>query len=264
MPFDEAAAAAHMRDAVLATPVATEPFAHLIIADLYPDALYDQIMERWPDLSLFHRSNSQTRFEFNFHASHSKLPKSELAFWRKVIRITNVANLTIQQRLSPYFGEKFEPYVGSDWNRILNGNVDCLQTSIQLATYTNTFGLAPHVDALRLLTNAFVYFSDSDEVEPALGTMLYKSMGLAIPTNWAMERAATEAFLKKTVTSAYQRNHCLAYINSPKSFHGVDEHDIGPRQRRLLMFGSLIYVREIRRIFGEEMATLALKSVRNA
>ena len=74
----QSAAAAHMRDAVLATPVVKEPFAHLIIADLYPNDIYDQIMERWPDLSLFHRSNSQTRFEFNFHTSHSKLPKAEL------------------------------------------------------------------------------------------------------------------------------------------------------------------------------------------
>ena len=53
--------------------------------------------------------------------------------------------------------------------------------------------------------------------------------------------------------SAYQRNTCLAYVNSPRSFHGVDEHQIGARQRRLLMFGSMIYVREINRIFGADL-----------
>ncbi|MDE0810778.1 MAG: hypothetical protein OSB69_15870 [Alphaproteobacteria bacterium] len=266
MPFDEAAAAGHVREAVLATPVALEPFAHLLIADLYPDDVFDGIMTMWPDLELFQRSNSLTRYEFNFDVGHKKLPKEHLEFWRKVTRVTNIANLTIQQRLSSRFGEKFAIYVGRDWQSIVGANVDCLPTSIQLATYTNNFGLAPHVDALRLLTNAFVYFSDKDAsiVEPELGTVLYKSKGMAIPTNWPLERQATAPYLDKAVVSAYQRNHCLAYINSPVSFHGVDDYDIGDRHRRLLMFGSMIYVRELQRILGKEMAEFALAGVRPA
>lgn len=260
MPFDEAAAAAHVQEAVLATPVATEPFAHLLIADLYPDDVYDGIMELWPRLELFTKSNSQSRYEFNFHRSHKQLPSEDLDFWRKVTRVTNIANLTIQQVLSPRFGEKFGPYVGDDWRRVVGGNVDCLPTTLQLATYTDSYGLAPHVDALRLLTNAFVYFSDRDGgvSEPELGTVLYKSKGLAIPTNWPLEREATTPYLDRVVVSAYQRNHCLAYVNSPVSFHGVDVQDIGARHRRLLMFGSLIYVREIERILGQDMAELVM------
>ena len=264
MPFDEAAAAAHVREVVLATPLAVEPFAHLLIADLYPDDVYDGIMTMWPELDLFRRSNSQTRYEFNFHVGHKTLPKEDLEFWRKVTRITNIANLTIQQRLSPRFGEKFAPYIGTNWASAVGGNVDCLDTSLQLATYTNSFGLAPHVDSLRLLTNAFVYFSDRDAevVEPDLGTVLYKSRGLAIPTNWPLEREATAPFLDRAVVSPFQRNHCLAYVNSPISFHGVDEVDIGVRHRRLLMFGSVIYVREVQRIMGEEIANRVLNAAR--
>jgi hypothetical protein len=266
MPFDEAAAAAHVREAVLATPLATEPFAHLLIADLYPDHVYDGIMEMWPDLDLFKRSNSQTRYEFNFHARHKTLPSDDLEFWRKVTRVTNIANLTIQQRLSPRFGEKFAPYVGPEWAKTVGGNVDCLPTSLQLATYTGNYGLAPHVDALRLLTNSFVYFSDRDRAisEPELGTVLYKSRGMAIPTNWPLEREATAPFLDRAVTSTYQRNHCLAYVNSPHAFHGVDDLDIGDRHRRLLMFGSLIYVRELERVLGQDMADRVLQSSRPA
>lgn len=264
MPFDEAAAAAHVREAVLATPVVTEPFAHLVIANFYPNHVYDGIMEMWPDLELFTRSNSHTRYEFNFHTGHRKLAREDLEFWRKVTRVTNIANVTIQQVLSARFGEKFAPYIGPDWGRVVGGNVDCLRTSLQLATYTGSYGLPPHVDALRLLTNSFVYFSDREPgvAEPELGTVLYKSKGLAIPTNWPLEREATAPFLEQMVISAYQRNHCLAYVNSPMSFHGVDLHDIGDRHRRLLMFGSLIYVREIQRILGEEMADLVMNGVR--
>jgi hypothetical protein len=264
MPFDEAAAAAHVRETVLATPVAREPFAHLLIADFYPDHVYDGIMRMWPGLELFRRSNSQTRYEFNFHTGHKRLPREDLEFWRKVTRVTNIANLAIQQRLSGCFGEKFAPYVGPGWAKAVGGNIDCLPTSLQLATYTGNYGLAPHVDALRLLTNAFVYFSDQAAAveEPELGTVLYKSKGLTIPTNWPLEREATAPFLDQAVVSAYQRNHCLAYINSPVAFHGVDDQDIGDRHRRLLMFGSLLYVREINRILGEDMADLVLNTGR--
>lgn len=262
MPFDEAAAAKHVQRAVLATPLATDPFAHLLINDFYPEDVFEQVMEMWPSLEYFRRSNSQTRYELNFHVAHKALPPEDLEFWRKITRVSHVANVAIQQRLAPRFGEKFGPYIGADWAKTLDGNVDCLPTQIQLAAYTGKYGLPPHVDSLRLLTNAFVYFSDRDAVEPDLGTVLYRSRGLAIPTNWPMEREATAPFLDRVVVSAYKRNHCLAYVNSPISFHGVDERDIGARHRRLLMFGSLIYVREIQRIMGEEMAENMMSATR--
>jgi hypothetical protein len=264
MPFDEAAAAAHLREAVLSASLAVEPFAHLLIDDFYPDDLFDLIMEKWPDLELFRRSNSQTRYEFNFHVSHKTLPEQDRDFWRKVTRVTNIANVTIQQRLAPRFGEKFAPYIGADWAKSVAGNVDCLPTQLQLASYTGRYVLPPHVDSLRLLTNAFVYFSDrgSAVIEPELGTVLYKSRGLAIPTNWPLEPEATEPFLDRAVVSPFKRNSCLAYVNSPSSFHGVDARDIGERHRRLLMFGSLIYIREIQRIMGEEMAENMLNATR--
>ncbi len=266
MPFDDAAAAAHVREAVLSTPLATDPFAHLLIADLYPDDVYDQIMELWPALDLFRRSNSLTRYEFNFHSHHKFLPPEDLDFWRKVTRLSHVANIAIQQRLSPGFGEKFAHYIGPDWAKKVGGNVDCLPTQLQLASYTGTYGLAPHVDSVRLLTNAFVYFSDrgSEVEEPELGTILYRSRGLAIPTNWTLEREATEPFLDPVVVSAYRRNHCLAYVNSPISFHGVDIRDIGARHRRLLMFGSLIYVREFQRLMGEQVTNAILEAANPA
>lgn len=253
MTFDLRAACRHVQDAVLAAPLGTDPFAHLIIADIYPDDVYEQIMERWPELSLFNHTNSRTRHEFNFRTEGRRLGAEARSFWFEVNKVTNVANITVQQRLAPHFGEKFESYLGQSWRKAVGGNVECLATTIQLATYTKTYRLAPHVDAFRLLTNAFVYFSEKSEPEPDLGTVLYHPRGLAIPTNWAVPESKTRAFLDRRSVSPYQRNHCLAYVNSPISFHGVDEHHIGDRHRRLLMFGSMVFVREINRIFGEEM-----------
>jgi hypothetical protein len=253
MAFDMAMAGAHVRDAVLAAPLSTEPFAHMLIQNLYPDAVYDEIMERWPALSLFRHTNAMTRYEFAFKKSDKRLSAEEQAFWTEVTRLNNIANLLIQQRLSPHFGEKFESYVGAGWRQALGGNVDCLPTSIQFASYTQKFVLIPHVDSLRVLTNAFVYFSERpvSEPEPELGTVLYKSRGLALPTNWPLKREVLGPFLNRAAVSPYQRNHCFAYVNSPRSFHGVDELDIGDRHRRLLMFGSLMYVREVVRIMGD-------------
>jgi hypothetical protein len=264
MAFDMATASAHVRDVVLAAPLSTEPFAHLLIQGFYPDAVYDEIMERWPALSLFRRTNTATRYEMPIKKADQRFSSDEQAFWTEVTCLNDIANSLIQQRLSPYFGEKFEPYVGAGWRQKLAGNVDCLPTYNMLASYTGKFGLPPHVDSLRLLTNAFVYFSErpASRPEPELGTVLYKSRGLAIPTNWTFKRKTTEPFLDPVAVSPYQRNHCLAYINSPCSFHGVDELDIGDRHRRLMMIGSLIYVREVNRIMGREMGEWIAKETR--
>jgi hypothetical protein len=262
MAFDMAMAGVHVRDAVLAAPLSTDPFTHILIQNLYPDAVYDEIMERWPSLSLFKHTNAMTRYELGFQKADDRISPQEQVFWSEVTCLNSIANLLIQQRLAPHFGEKFESYVGAGWREALDGKVDCLPVSIQLASYTQKFGLSPHVDAFRLLTNAFVYFSERPASEPEreLGTVLYKSRGLAIPTNWPVQREVIEPWLDRVAVSPYQRNHCFAYVNSPRSFHGVDELDIGDRHRRLLMFGSLIYVREIIRIFGKEMGNLAMKA----
>ena len=254
MSFDLQAASKHAHAAVHAAPLSTEPFAHLTIGNLLPDQLYEEIIERWPDLKLFTHTNSFARYELRFKREDDRLPQTEKDFWADVTRVFRVANRAIQSRLAPHFGEKFAPYLGDQWFYTVGENVECLPTSVQLATYTNFFQLSPHVDSLRLMTNAFVYFSERDEVEPDLGTVLYRSRGMAIPTNWDLEERAVRPFLDRASVSSYQRNHCLAYVNSPKSFHGVDPNRIGDRHRRLLMFGSLLYVREIKRIFGQDMS----------
>ena len=259
MSFDLQAASKHAFLAVQAAPLSTEPFAHLIIGNLLPDQLYDEIIERWPDLELFTHTNSFTRYELRFRAKDDRLSEAERDFWRDVTKVFRVVNRAIQSRLAPHFGEKFAPYLGDRWFDAVGENVDCLPTSVQLATYTEFYRLAPHVDSLRLLTNAFVYFSEYDEAEPDLGTVLYRARGLAIPTNWTLEESDVRPFLDRVAVSAYQRNHCLAYVNSPKSFHGVDPHRIGDRHRRLLMFGSLLYIREIKRIFGQDMSDWIMK-----
>ena len=259
MNFDLQAASKHAHVAVQAAPLSTEPFAHLIIGNLLPDELYDEIIERWPDLALFTHTNSFTRYELRFRREDDRLSQTEKNFWGDVTRVFRVVNRAIQSRLAPHFGEKFAPYLGGDWFDAVGGNVDCLPTSVQLATYTDFYELVPHVDSLRLLTNAFVYFSERDEAEPDLGTVLYRSRGMAIPTNWKLKESEIRPFLDRVAVSAYQRNHCLAYVNSPKSFHGADPHQIGNRHRRLLMFGSLLYVREIKRIFGEHLSDWVMK-----
>ena len=240
MPFDEAAAAAHVREAVLATPLAVEPFAHLLIADLYPDDVYDGIMTMWPELDLFRRSNSQTRYEFNFHVGHKTLPKEDLEFWRKVTRVTNIANLTIQQRLSPRFGEKFravyryELGVGGRRQRRLSGYLAPTRDLYQRFRSRAACGLAASADqCVRVFLGSGREGRGTGSRHRALqikGGSRFRRTG-----RWSARRR--RRFLDRAVVSPFQRNHCLAYVNSPISFHGVDEVDIGARHRRLLMFG---------------------------
>lgn len=110
-----------------------------------------------------------------------------------------------------------------------------------LATYTGALSLFTHVDHPRLVTNSFLYVNERSDEEPELGTVLYQSYGLALPSNTLkLPPRVEERYLRRAKTVPYRRNLLLSYINTPSAFHGVDARDIGSRVRRLLMFGTLI------------------------
>jgi hypothetical protein len=89
--------------------------------------------------------------------------------------------------------------------------------------------------------NGFVYLSDRDQAPDTLrGTMLYRPLGFAWPTNRDIPKPYRDHFLREATEVGWRDNRLLAYVNGPTSFHGVPAHDIGSARRRLLMFGSLL------------------------
>jgi len=242
----------HMVSAVEAAPLELDPFPYLYARNLLPDSIYEQLLRLWPKRELFHHTNTDRRWEFNHKQMQGLVPEAELKFWHGLNACITTTNTVVRARFKPHYSVKFEPYLGPKWEDIV-GEPEFVETNFQCTTYTGRYGLPAHVDALRLVTNAFLYVSESDHPEPEHGTILYRSRGLALPNNWELDPKLMMPFLDPVAVSPYAANSCLAYINGPSSFHGVAPHDIGERERRLLMFGSTMYVRESERIFGEKI-----------
>ncbi|MBM3599391.1 MAG: hypothetical protein FJX35_14330 [Alphaproteobacteria bacterium] len=250
MSFDVPAALAHVRAAINGADIRTEPFPHVVALDVLPGEVYRSLLASWPPAELLVFTNSNRRRQLTLEVDLEKFPPEIREFWRTMSVVTEAATRLLVARLRPHFGVKLAPLIGDDWSAELD-RCELVSRSTALASYNGQIELPPHVDHVRILTNAFLYCSELDRVEPELGTWLYRSLGLALPTNIQLRRQHLDMCLRRHTLVPYQANSCLAYVNGPTSFHGVEPADIGARERRLLLFSSRLKIKDVSRLLGE-------------
>ena len=230
----------HVRRRIADAEVQLDPFPHFVTTDLLPDAAYEEILANWPPQELAKTKNWAARRELPVAARLDELPETIRPTWKKVDEWTQVARDLVRKKLQPYLADKLVPLFGRRRAREMS-LVTRRGPAAYLATYTGALSLFTHVDHPHLLTNSFLYVNERSVEEPELGTVLYQSYGLAIPSNtMKLPQQWEERYLRRAKTVPYARNPLLSYINTPSAFHGVDATDIGSRVRRLLMFGTMI------------------------
>lgn len=242
-----AEAISHVRTVVAKAELATVPFPHLMMPDLFPADWYAEICRRWPHGEMFRENPSMQRWDAKVPKMLDKFPAADRPFWREVLQLTTAANVAIIDRLRPCFREKFEPFFGAGWEHAVTPmkfEID----GAQLSRYSGKVGLAPHVDHARLVTNSFLYCPEPGADDPSMGTVLYRSLGLALPTNIDLSPEWARRYLRRALSTPYRANFGFAYINTPRAFHGVDERDIGDHDRRLLLFGSKLSAADTARL----------------
>jgi hypothetical protein len=254
MPFNLPAAVTHVGAAIDAARIETAPFPHLVVAEILPQPVYRTLLELWPPAELLVFTNSQHRRQITLETALDKFPSQSRPFWRAMQELAQAATRRLVERLRPHLAVKLVPLIGADWPAEL-ARCEIVTRSTSLASYTGEIALAPHVDHVRILTNALLYCSESEAAEPELGTWLYRSLGLALPTNIQLHRKHLDMCLKPHTAVPYRANTCLAYVNGPTSFHGVAPADIGRRERRLLIFSSRLKVKDVSRLLGEAFVT---------
>jgi hypothetical protein len=248
----EAASCIHQR--ILQTPVRTKPFPHLVVDELLPDAVRRAIDTYWPERRRMGHTNNMLRGEASVSRIAAMSSGDEHAFWSALLSLATAVNRAVRQRLAKYSAIKFYMMAGPGWRRMLQ-TPGYEQDDAMLAHYTGVVDLPVHIDHARLVMNAFVYLEDRDSPapEPLKGTMLYRSLGFAWPTNAEIPRPLRERFLREDVEIGWRDNRLLAYVNGPTSFHGVPRHDLGNGRRRLLMCGSVLDRETTARIFDETL-----------
>lgn len=239
---------------IAGTRVRTKPFPHVVIDDLLPVPVRRSIDRYWPDPARLKSSNYFPRGEVPVSMLARTTEGDEQAFWRALRQLTIRAGIAARARLDRYIADKFRPLLGPDWRRVLKGAA-YLDRDAMLAHYTGVIDLVPHIDHARLVVNGFVYLDDPDQPtpEPRRGTMLYKSLGFAWPSNMLVPAKFRDRFLREAEEVEWRDNRLLAYVNGPWSFHGVPRHDLGESRRRLLMFGTLLDTPTMNRIFDPEI-----------
>lgn len=240
----------HIEARIAAAQVRTVPFPHIVVDDLLPDQLRQALDSRWPGIEKFDGTNHLRRGEVQASQLARAADDRERRFWNAIRHVAVTANRKIRVRLDRHLHEKFKPLLGPGWRRAL-GAVAYLDGDAMLAHYTGTLDMVPHIDHTMVAINGFVYLDDPamPTPEPRRGTMLYRSLGFAWPTNHPIPPRLRERFLREAVEIEWRDNRLLAYVNGPWSFHGVPKHELGDSRRRLLMFGSLLDPETLERHF---------------
>lgn len=247
----------HLVRRIDAAAIVEEPFPHLIVDELLPDTAYRALLEAWPPDQVFKVNHSMQRFDMSLRGDLATVPEAIRPTWLSALTWTLAANRRIARKLAAYARLKYEPFQGKAWEAAID-KLPHIAGEAQLAYYTGATGLAPHIDHPKLVTNAFLYCSERAEAEPELGTVLYGSRGFSMPDNRIrLSPDLVAHLLSRDKTVAYAANVCLAYLNTPRSFHGVDPVDLGARRRRLLMFGTALREKDAIRLFGPQFAALS-------
>lgn len=217
-----------------------EPFPHLVIKNFLPDGLYEQALGSWPDDQVFATTNNFRRQQVNLRALVESLPDKIRPVWAAVLALSEVVNRALYKKFANQIALKFVPLFGANW-RDFARNYSTSFRQAHLAHYSGQAGLGPHVDSVRLMVNSFLYVSENSAPEVDLGTVLYRSFGFMTPeNNNKLPASVTQRLLAPDTIVPYQANCMLSFVNTPYSFHGVQDFDIGARKRRIILFSPLI------------------------
>ncbi|MEQ8395247.1 hypothetical protein [Thalassobaculum sp.] len=238
---------------VARAPIRTKPFPHIVIDDLLPSAVRQSLDMFWPVKDRLATTNYFQRGELRISVLAESSEGRERQFWSALRHLGTAVGRAVRLRLTRHLAEKFRPMIGPDWHRKL-GKTPFTERDSLLAEYSGVVDLVPHVDNARVVINGFVYLDDPDQPtpDPRRGTMLYRSLGFAWPSNTSIPKTIRDGLLREAGEIGWQDNRLLAYVNGPWSFHGVPRHDLGAARRRLLMFGSLLDKGAMAKVYDPE------------
>ncbi|MEQ8395246.1 hypothetical protein [Thalassobaculum sp.] len=232
---------ASVEDRIARAPIRTKPFPHIVIDDVLPPVVRLSLDAFWPTKDRLNATNYFHRGELRVSALAESSRGRDRQFWDALRHLAIPMSRAVRIRMTRHLGEKFRPLIGPDWRRKL-GEAPFIERDSMLAEYHGVVDLVPHIDNAKLVVNGFVYLDDPGQPtpEPRRGTTLYRSLGFAWPSNAPIPSAIRNRFLREAGEIEWRDNRLFAYVNGPRSFHGVSRHDLGEARRRLLMFGSIV------------------------
>lgn len=166
----------HLLSSIEKTTVHDEPFSHFYLEEVFPEDLYEQVLDELPGAELYYCCRNYTDGEgstmrSSFELSRTKLqelPAEQADLWRGIVSALSAPELkeAVYRRLASDLAYRF----GIARNRVAQ-----LPGFIKPTLYRETAGfeIAPHTDTRKKVVTMQLYLpADASQLD--LGTSLYR------------------------------------------------------------------------------------------
>ena len=220
-----------------------DPFAHVWIDHLFPDAFYGMLADAWPPMECFW-SDRPSRLDLVPKPEGTAPADARADHWDRlpacIRRVWDFFVIDVNRRvIGPFVHNVFAPEISARLALVERAHQDGVQAAAalrrplraqmnvgRLMERSHGYKLKPHVDALAYLVTALYYFpQDGAEAEP-FGTTLYR-VNDELRLDDIMRRGKTEYFhaadiaVEPAAQIPFVGNTLLAFANTGRSAHGL-------------------------------------------
>ena len=198
----------HILAAIQKASVIQDPWPHVVVNDVFPQALYDRLLEEFPDQDSMVPLSTKTTLRYVYWL---EVPKHFLPIFWGLLRTELFYDLW--DALQSKFG------------------VEGKSCGAELCLDLPGYHLGPHTDTSDKLITAIFYLQSGKAVPP--GTVLYHN---PTPDTLGKGHKLTKEF-KKVKTIPFQANSLFFFKRTNTSYHGVEKTKV---QRRTLAFDVFV------------------------
>jgi hypothetical protein len=219
-PFDEdaldfPALGAHVEHSIMAAPMRTEPFPHLVIADLLPGDLYTELLRAIPAPTFWRHAGYRRE---KWHIDEDRASRLSETTWRFMHR-------EIARRLmTPLLLNRFSGSIAAYWREtfdldpaMLKGHYICDEGRLMLRR--PGYELQPHLDPPNAILTVLFYLAQPGAPD-TYGTDLYASGPLPVMRTGILHTKDEGIHVKHVTTVPFRANTALAFI-TPFGVHGA-------------------------------------------
>jgi hypothetical protein len=237
---------------ILKCDITQTPFPHIIIKNILGHSNYREMLNSWPDGSLFTTFGGRHdrvhgdpgRFGFYFMGEHANkhltnLDVNKRNFWENFgDTVIRPATLMLYEKYLPNIRARFK-------EKILKLELET--TAVMLNSY-NRLELGIHSDLPNVLFKGLIYVNNGVTVNA--GTKLYEVLDdslFDIGTSFLDKKDCKLLF-----SVPFESDNFLSFFKTGNSFHGVDKIKLDhPNQRASINFQTILTPASMEKIYGD-------------
>ena len=232
----------HSMERIAATPIALQPFAHIVVENIFPDAFYAELRRRLLPTAAYRQLAATGRVSKSYNPARHVLMSEDLdqaapdpdsrKFWK------NLFATYCDDAFTHLWLTRFESQIRE---RMKSGDVPFPRTDAAVDLRREMilmrggagYYLPPHTDSPSKVVSVLFYLPEGDAHADA-GTVLYtaKNPDLSHPGGPYLDRAGFDP----VKTLPFRRNTLVAFPKSSTCFHGVEPVTNPELRRDILLF----------------------------